>query len=357
MNNSDEFNDYVNSLNRNKPASDEAYYKILTTTECNARCYYCFEKSFPIQKMSEDLAKKVAIYVLDNASKYGKLRIDWFGGEPLMNIDVIDYISDIITKSGITYTSGMITNGSLFNREVIEKAKNSWNLKNVQITLDGIWTEYEVVKDYKDKTKFEKIIENIHALVDAEIRVSIRINYSNNNVNSVLKTIDFLYREFKNSIHVYCSPLFENNIKIKMNISDNTDDIIYDKLINYDYVDPVKMLKIRSVGCGLAALSDHFVIGPDGKLYKCAESMLCSLKSEVGSITEGITNVNNLKMWASYDTYDECHTCALYPICLGGCKAYQLGITNIRCFRFRSQINKAILELYEKSVKLNEKYT
>lgn len=348
-----EFENYVNSLNQNT-VSEEAYYKVLTTTACNARCFYCFERNFPKLTMSPDMAEIVADFILKGASKYGKLRIDWFGGEPLINTEVIDHISNIINNSdNIDYSSGMITNGSLFNEKTIIKSITEWNLKNVQITLDGIGLEYDAIKNYKDESSFEKVIDNIHMLVDYKVKVTIRINYSNKNVDSVLKLIDYLYKEFKNNLHVYCSPIFDNNPSKPLDTSYETDELVYSKLLSYGYVNPILMLKVRSVGCGLAALPDHFVIGPDGRIYKCAESMLCPT-SEIGNVIDGVTNTYNSKLWASRDVIEECKQCTLYPICLGGCKAYQLGITNIKCFRFRSQVEKAIIRLYEMSNNYNE---
>ena len=59
-----------------------ANYTILTTADCNARCFYCYEKGRPRIPMKEETARKVVDYIVQN-NPYEKVKIRWFGGEPL----------------------------------------------------------------------------------------------------------------------------------------------------------------------------------------------------------------------------------------------------------------------------------
>ena len=109
-------------------------YTILTTTDCNAHCFYCYEKGIKHINMSEKIAHDVAKFIISN-SKDKKVELGWFGGEPLYNYEVINIITDDLRKANKTFTSSMISNGYLFNDNLVKLAKELWNLKYVQITL------------------------------------------------------------------------------------------------------------------------------------------------------------------------------------------------------------------------------
>ena len=62
------------------------HFTILTTTTCNARCFYCYElKSKGKTPMSIETAEKVAKYIITRCPKGTEVSLDWFGGEPLFN--------------------------------------------------------------------------------------------------------------------------------------------------------------------------------------------------------------------------------------------------------------------------------
>ncbi|MBP3801509.1 MAG: 4Fe-4S cluster-binding domain-containing protein [Clostridia bacterium] len=67
---------------------------IFTTLGCNANCYYCYENNLRNNKykMSKETADKIISLLIKNNKK--KISIGWFGGEPLYNEEIIDYISD-----------------------------------------------------------------------------------------------------------------------------------------------------------------------------------------------------------------------------------------------------------------------
>ena len=68
-----------------------AYLRILTTTACNARCEYCYEKGFKIETMTLETANKLVDYIL-KLPRMDKFYIHWFGGEPLLNENIIDLV-------------------------------------------------------------------------------------------------------------------------------------------------------------------------------------------------------------------------------------------------------------------------
>ena len=111
-------------------------YTILPTTDCNARCFYCYEMGRSRVPMSQETANKTADYIIRHCQGE-KVSMNWFGGEPLYNKPAITTICQRLQESGIQYSSSMISNGYLFNDDTVKEAKELWHLKWVQITLDG----------------------------------------------------------------------------------------------------------------------------------------------------------------------------------------------------------------------------
>jgi sulfatase maturation enzyme AslB (radical SAM superfamily) len=95
--------------------------------------------------MSKNVADKI-ISLIMKRKELEKVHFSWFGGEPLFNNEIISYICSELKKNNINYSSSMITNGLLFNKELILKAKDLWRLSHLQITLDGTEYEYEKIK-------------------------------------------------------------------------------------------------------------------------------------------------------------------------------------------------------------------
>ena len=94
-------------------------YTILTTTDCNARCFYCYEKGRNRIPMQEETARKVVDFIIKNTpDKQVKLR--WFGGEPLYNKEVISLICGELREAGIEFRSSMVSNGYLFDDAPME---------------------------------------------------------------------------------------------------------------------------------------------------------------------------------------------------------------------------------------------
>lgn len=125
--------------------SDIKMLTIAPTLACNARCFYCYEQGVEFKTMSTDVALALVEYIDKNCHDR-KLTLTWFGGEPLLAKNIIDYITQALITRGIEITSVITTNGYLVDEETIEKAKGSWNIRRFQITIDGIGNEYNKIK-------------------------------------------------------------------------------------------------------------------------------------------------------------------------------------------------------------------
>ena len=124
------------------------HYIILPTTYCNARCFYCYESDYPRVHMTEETAEKLIDFIDEH--RQGKdVILDWFGGEPLVGVDRIDQITQGLRNRGVQFVSSMISNGYLFDEEVIERSISLWNLKRNRRSLHMSlpeWTEKNSLK-------------------------------------------------------------------------------------------------------------------------------------------------------------------------------------------------------------------
>ena len=123
---SEDFDEYksVNQLRKicqSRSTGDAInHYVILPTTFCNAHCFYCYESDYPRVQMSEDTAKKLVDYISVHRQDKG-VDLNWFGGEPLVAIERIDQISKGLKDNDIPFTSSMISNGYLFDEEIVKR--------------------------------------------------------------------------------------------------------------------------------------------------------------------------------------------------------------------------------------------
>ena len=105
---------------RQKKSNEITGYTIFPTTDCNARCFYCFELGRSRIKMSIETAQKVVQYIKAHCGGK-KVNISWFGGEPLFHQEAIDTICDGLRAEGVEFASTMVSNGYLFKLPLTER--------------------------------------------------------------------------------------------------------------------------------------------------------------------------------------------------------------------------------------------
>ena len=178
-------------------------YTILTTTGCNARCFYCFEKGTKSVSMTAETASKVVHYIVAHRGDE-EVSLKWFGGEPLVNAKVIDQICTELREQGVPFRSIMTSNGYLFDADKVQRAKDLWQLRRVQITLDGTEQTYNRVKAYVHRgvNAFERVLQNIAMLTAAGIHVIIRLNVDKHNIGEMAELVQMLHQRFGTNEHL-----------------------------------------------------------------------------------------------------------------------------------------------------------
>ena len=254
-------------------------YTILTTTDCNARCFYCYEMGRPRVPMNKETALKTADYII-NHCQGKKVSLHWFGGEPLYNKTVITLICKRLQEACIDYSSMMISNGYLLDDDIIREAKDLWLLNKVQITLDGTEKIYNRSKAYiyKGVNAYERVIGNIHRLQKVGIHVNIRLNIDMHNADNLIELVDELHKEFTDTkgISVYLHALFEeikgsqalkNDVKRKYVFSKMNE--IESQLKEFGLLKPHRLNRDIKINHCMADKDSSIVIVPNGHIGKC----------------------------------------------------------------------------------------
>lgn len=306
-------------------------YVVMTTTSCNARCFYCYEENL---NKTETMTKKTADDLIQFMIKhrYGDtpLHIQWFGGEPLLNQRIIDYIVDKLNEFNIPFSSSMISNAFLLNEETITKLEK-WNLKQIQITLDGINDDYNKAKNYvyTDVDAYLTVLNNIRNLLEkTNVKLLIRINANTDNIDNLYGDIELLKEEFNNYLNgrleIYVAPLFgyviesyepSNNFWEKL---EKLQEIVKVSPLNccdLSLNDGIFKRKLIEGHC-MAYTAKSVVVTPTGILGPCEH-----IKDEdhLGDIINGIVNKDVIERWHQFDgdeiNFCKEQKCPYHPMC------------------------------------------
>ena len=324
--------------------TNELTFRVFTTSFCNANCSYCFERNYEKLNMSLEVAHATVTFInkciIDTCPQ--NVRINWFGGEPLLNTNAIDTITKGLLSNNIRINYSMVSNCSLINKRIVKKMSDTWHIKQVQVTLDGFERKYNIIKNYNDKTiDFYRIIHNIHLLLEENIGVVIRLHYTGDNYRDLSTLIDYIESEFKgNRINVYLSSIWdiENHIGKVSQYSEDEFFRLMILLVEKGLSSRKRTFRLfpRYKQC-MACSKMSFGILPDGRLIKCAE---CHT-DVVGNIYEGITRPETNEKWQYSDLSSECLNCIYLPICWGGCRAGDF--TNIeKCIKNKPFIDRML---------------
>lgn len=310
------------------------YYRIYTTYACNARCPYCYEAGIKPETMSIDTANDLCKFINKNIVDGQPVIFEWFGGEPLINTKIIDYICSETRKNcelkNAKFYSRMISNGLLFNESIIEKAKNDWNLTQVQITIDGLKETYERIKGFSEKNAFEKVLDNIELLLKNNINVSIRLNYDKNNFEEIKRLIKLLGERFSKykGASVYVRRVMGDKIDNSLTASAKTDLALLKEIIKAGFVKDILSSIPRRDNTCVAHMLNSYMVLPNGNITKCSQA---GVKGDiVGNIKDGVDEHKIVK-WCSPRLPNKCLKCKMLPLCNGGC-LYEKFLNKNFCF-------------------------
>lgn len=313
--------------------------------DCNLKCKYCFasQGDFKGQRlmMDEETGKKALDFILQNSGNRKNLEVDFFGGEPLMNFQLVkklvDYGREEEKKYDKHFRFTITTNGVLLSDSIIDYINE--NMDNVVLSLDG----RKCVNDYMRPTNSKKgsydiIVPKFKKLVDkrGDKDYYIRGTFTNENLDFSEDLKEYYNLGFrKTSIEPVVTDEKEPYAIRKEHLQKILDE--YEKM-SKDYLEIRKedkdfmffhfMIDLtqgpciikRTVGCG--AGSEYVAITPEGDIYPCHQ-FVGEEEFKLGTLDEGILNTSlrdNFKC-ANVFNKDDCYECWARYYCSGGCHA------------------------------------
>ena len=309
------------------------HFTVLTTTSCNARCFYCYEEGIEKNltmdmKTAEDILQ---FMIKQPTDKNTPIHITWFGGEPLLNKRVIEYITDRLYELNVPFTTSMVSNGFLLNEETA-KQFDYWKIRSIQITFDGLHEEYNKIKNfiYTDVDAFLTLVNNIHNLLKySNTRINIKFNANNDNIFHIYDNILYIKEEFKEyentgKIQYEASSLFEYVQDPDLAVEGYWEELERIKeianvrihnTIDKELAEPTYKRKLINFQCK-AYDGQTYIIMPDGKLVRCD---LMKPEDIYGDIYNGVTNMDVINAWHNFDSpkLNICKEmkCPLHPLC------------------------------------------
>lgn len=338
-------------MQKKKP---RATFLLPTTTDCNARCFYCFEHGTKRIPMTPETAKDAVAYMI-RVSGDEELKLTWFGGEPLYNRRAIEIICAELKKVGKPFRSVMISNGYYLDEETARTAVRDWNLDLVQITLDGTKEIYQRTKAYveRDPNAFDRVIENIRRASEAGIAIHIRLNMDARNADDLYRLTDELKERLNGcrKITAWCELLREYTGRIgRFSSEEEAAETCIRLQQKLDAQWPRKkegLPRSMVANCCMADNDSCETILPDGTVGKCDR---IDYRDTIGDIWSADVDMDEVNAWKERVTFPECRTCPMFPQCiiLKRCKGMKKGCSKAVRIRSRWEIEEKMRTEYER---------
>lgn len=321
----------IDRLNeKNKGLNISAFINL----DCNFACTYCYEGDMKDKiYMSDEIADLLIKFIKE---KFGPdknaLNIDFYGGEPLLSIGLIKYISGAMKAftetRGAEYTFTLVTNGSLLKRRVAEELY-PLGLRRAKITIDGPAETHNITRPFKSgAASFDTIIKNIKETCDI-IKIGVGGNYTRENHKKFLSLLDNLKTEGltpdrlsqvkfdpvmnRTSEETGAVEYVDGCMSVNEPWISEAEALLREEIMKVGYSTP----KISPSPC-MVELKNTYVVNHDGALYKCP-ALIGKKGFEVGDVRTGVKDYSishRVGIWKN----DECIDCAYLPLCFGGCR-------------------------------------
>ena len=341
---------------------------------CNLNCAYCFASQGKYHGdravMSFEVGKQALDFLVAHSGTRRNLEVDFFGGEPLMNFqvvkDLVAYARSIEKEAGKNFRFTLTTNGLLIDDDVIDFANRECS--NVVLSLDGrkeIHDRYRV--DYAGNGSWEKIVPKFQKLVESRggKNYYMRGTFTHANpdfLEDIKVMLDLGFRELSmepvGAAEGDASALTEEDLPVVMEQYEKLAELMMQKrkagdpFTFYHYMIDLTggpCIYKRISGCGSG--TEYMAVTPWGDLYPCHQ-FVGEEKFRLGDIWKGVENTAIQDDFMACNVYarEECRTCWARLYCSGGCaaNAYHAtgsvrGVYEYGCKLFRKRMECAIM--------------
>ena len=341
---------------------------------CNLNCEYCFasQGKFHGERalMSFETGKAALDFLVANSGKRRNLEVDFFGGEPLMNFEVVKqlvaYARSIEKEAGKNFRFTLTTNGMLIDDDVIDFANRECS--NVVLSLDGRREVHDRFRvDYAGRGSYDRIVPKFQRLVEARGGRDYYMRGTFTHLNpDFLKDIETMLDLGFNELSmepVVCAEgdpyaLTADDMPIIFKQYEKLAELMIKRrregrpFTFYHYMIDLRggpCIYKRISGCGSG--TEYMAVTPWGDLYPCHQ-FVGEEKFRLGDVWSGVTNKEIQSEFASCNVYarEECRDCWARLYCSGGCaaNAYHAtgsvkGIYKYGCELFRKRMECAIM--------------
>lgn len=306
---------------------------IAPTMACNMACPYCFESN-KTGKMKPDVVEAIISLVDRQSKSLDKVDVDWYGGEPLLAMDVIEDLSesliDLAKERQFAYFSSIITNGYLLTKEAVDRLR-SLNVLACQVTFDGPEAVHNQRRPLKNgKESFRTILENLK-YATTKMMVSARINVDKSLDRAQIGELlaELKMAGLQERVAVYFGQLEASTMTCAA-IAESCYDTVGFSEVEIEFYrllldEGFRVQKLPSPSA-LYCLAQHingFLVDPDGNLYRCWNHVGDPERS-MGNIKNPIDHQHpNFTRLFYFDPFDDerCRDCDILPLCMGGCPA------------------------------------
>lgn len=292
---------------------------IIVTNACNFRCTYCVQEHE--HKVLDELSEKRIVKLLERMSKQvRKIKISWFGGEPLLRMNqierIIHIIKDVCEQNLCEIENTMTTNGFLLSPQFVDRLCNL-NFRNLQVTVDGNEEAHDSRRFLlTGKGTYETIIRNLNYVLEKGIHIILRINVDRENIETIEAVLQEFPKELRKLIVVSLSNLYQEKDKISLFH-------VYKRAIELGYQYGGRY---NSFTACQVCYKNGMIIDTDAKIIVCANA---SDVGDIGYIDEsGSAHITNGDLYCRLKTVSvlnnpECKNCLELPFCFGTCKYYR----------------------------------
>ena len=348
---------------------------------CNLNCAYCFASQGKYHGdravMSFEVGKQALDFLVANSGSRRNLEVDFFGGEPLMNFqvvkDLVAYARRIEKEHNKNFRFTLTTNGMLVDDDVIEFANRECS--NVVLSLDGrkeIHDRYRV--DYAGKGSWDRIVPKFQKFVEArqgkEYYMRGTFTHANPDfLKDIQQMLDLGFTELSME-PVVSAPgdpgaLTQEDLPIIMEQYEQLAQLMLERekegrpFTFYHYMIDLTggpCIYKRISGCGSG--TEYMAVTPWGDLYPCHQ-FVGEEDFKLGNIWDGVTNPQVQEQFAACNVYahPECRDCWARLYCSGGCaaNAYHAtgsvtGVYEYGCQLFRKRMECAIMVAVAKAL-------
>jgi uncharacterized protein len=326
-------------------------FTIVTSLGCNFDCPYCFEDKHP-SILNEEVEAATLAVLDDQLPTISSFSVNWYGGEPLVGKRPLLRLSrafiDRCDGAGVRYDASIVTNGYLLDEATCRELQ-ACRVTSAQITLDGPPETHDVMRPLAGGgPSFARIVENLRTAVDY-MGIAVRMNVDTANIGRAEELLQILAANgLSGRVVVYLGQLVavDDGSPAPSSSYQSTcftrpefaaAELEFTALaMQYGFAGP-SVPGPAGAPC-TAVRANELILGSDGELYKCWESV-GNPHQVIGNIRDYRNLNGRLRRWLQYDPFadEECRSCPALPVCMGGCAHHGMDVLlhENRCDTFR----------------------